>query len=80
MDKGLLDKQPSCNGGPQPGHSRDAHDLACILDRFNPISQQQVISVLKQFVERDGLSLLLVSHDPYLVKHMADEVITVGMN
>ncbi|MGL6289010.1 ATP-binding cassette domain-containing protein [Aeromonas hydrophila] len=48
--------------------------------RLDPISQQQVISVLKQCVERDGLSLLLVSHDPYLVKHMADEVITVGMN
>ncbi|MGL6525526.1 ABC transporter ATP-binding protein [Aeromonas hydrophila] len=48
--------------------------------RLDPISQQQVISVLKQCVERDGLSLLLVSHDTHLVKHMADEVVTVGMN
>ncbi|WP_429095737.1 ATP-binding cassette domain-containing protein [Aeromonas media] len=48
--------------------------------RLDPISQQQVISVLKQCVERDGLSLLLVSHDPHLVQHLAHEVVTVGMN
>ncbi|MFQ1953935.1 ATP-binding cassette domain-containing protein [Aeromonas veronii] len=50
------------------------------ISRLDPISQQQVISLLKQCVERDGLSLLLVSHDSHLVQHLAHEVVTVGMN
>ncbi|MGL5285992.1 MAG: ABC transporter ATP-binding protein [Aeromonas sp.] len=46
--------------------------------RLDPVSQLQVMTLLKQCVERDGLSLLLVSHDPHLVCHMADSVVTVG--
>ncbi|MGQ0675635.1 MAG: ABC transporter ATP-binding protein [Rhodospirillales bacterium] len=46
--------------------------------RLDPIVQRDVIDLLRDCVERDGLALVLISHDAALVDTVATDTITLG--
>lgn len=46
--------------------------------RLDPITQKQVIDLLCETAEREGCAIMLVSHDPALVRMTADEVLSLG--
>lgn len=45
--------------------------------RLDPVSQQQVMMLLRDLCAEQGLALLLVSHDQALVARMADQVVSL---
>lgn len=46
--------------------------------RLDPITQAKVIGLLTQTAERDGIALMLVSHDQALVRNTADRVLPLA--
>ncbi|WP_394153263.1 ABC transporter ATP-binding protein [Loktanella salsilacus] len=46
--------------------------------RLDPITQAKVIGLLTDTARDDGVALMLVSHDPHLVRNTAQEVIALG--
>lgn len=46
--------------------------------RLDPIIQRDVIDLLRDCVERDGMAVILISHDRALVRAVADEVCDLG--
>lgn len=46
--------------------------------RLDPITQKQVIDLLCETAEREGCAIMLVSHDPALVRMTADELLSLG--
>lgn len=46
--------------------------------RLDPVTQRQVIDLLIESAERDGCAVMLVSHDPALVRKTADHSLSLG--
>lgn len=45
--------------------------------RLDPITQAKVIGLLTETAEQDGVAIMLVSHDPALIRNTADEVLAL---
>lgn len=46
--------------------------------RLDPITQASVIALLSEIAEQEGVAIMLVSHDPFLIRNTADNVLSLG--
>lgn len=87
LDPGLLARRPGAVSG---GELQRLSLLRVLLrrpsfifadeptSRLDPITQARVIALLTETAERDGVALMLVSHDKALIRNTADVVLALG--
>jgi peptide/nickel transport system ATP-binding protein len=82
LDVALLDRRPDEISGGQAQRLALARllllDPAVIIadeptSRLDPVVQRETMLLLRQFVDERGLGLVLISHDPVLVRAVADD-------
>ena len=70
----------SCNGSTSPAHSLSQPRLLVCDEAVSSLDvsvQAQILNLLLDIHERDGVAMLFVSHDLAVVRHIADRVVVL---